>query len=608
MKKFKFVLILLIVLFFYLSCKKYNQKSLLKGSKRVEKNGITILYLSGNPYQIGFQHGFLLKKELRLMEKLIDNEVKEAISQIGIDLPHFILPVVNFSAKVFINRTLLKEVPREYLDELKGISDAAGISLSKLYILNMGYDLEENFMNLSCSSFSILFPSSQTILHGRNLDWENPKIVSKTNTIFYLNPEKGYNLISIAPAGFVGVLTGMNDKKISGTINASLAKDTTFKGIPTFFLLRKVIQYSDSLERAIESIKNSKRTVGNNFLISDGSQNLSVLLEATANKLSIRFPQNNFLWATNHFEARGTNILQKDISAEWDNNTRGRFNRLSEIFSNLKSKKVDEYDGLSILRDRINWETNEKDSFCPQSLCSEKTSQSVLFLPAKLEFWVSNLKSSNACSGQYLKFSVESKKIKLKKVESMDEYTKTENFGAFKKYIEALNHLKNSDFKSAKMYFMKALQLEKNSPTALRIIGINFCNVFKDYKNSIKYLVKAKEIASIKGSEFYPYALNNYFLGKSLIGAGDYKSAIKVLSEIGNQKADKCRLAWTEIRLGQANDALNLRQNAIKHYKKSLSFNEKSSKKVAQRYLKISFNPKKNRLENRSSSGFFCMY
>jgi hypothetical protein len=82
-------------------------------------------------------------------------------------------------------------------------------------------------------------------------------------------------------AGFIGVLTGINDARISiGQIGAETV-DATLRGEPMAFLMRRVLESSGNLEEAAAAIRSARRTVGVNYVLGDAKVPRGIVLEST---------------------------------------------------------------------------------------------------------------------------------------------------------------------------------------------------------------------------------------------------------------------------------------------------------------------------------------
>ena len=93
-------------------------------SKKIVKNGITVVYLSGSPYEIGFAHGKLCKEDiLKAHEyhfRVYDNRKN----------------IESMKGWMKTAREIEKHSPEEYIEEMRGISDGSGICYDKILFIN----------------------------------------------------------------------------------------------------------------------------------------------------------------------------------------------------------------------------------------------------------------------------------------------------------------------------------------------------------------------------------------------------------------------------------------------------------------------------------------
>ena len=92
-------------------------------SKKYVKAGITVVYLTGSPYEIGLAHGKLCRKEI--LE--VNRHIFEYYEKISHD---------SQSQWLTRSRRLEKHIPTEYIEEMRGISEGAGIEYDKILFLN----------------------------------------------------------------------------------------------------------------------------------------------------------------------------------------------------------------------------------------------------------------------------------------------------------------------------------------------------------------------------------------------------------------------------------------------------------------------------------------
>lgn len=398
-----------IVLFFLLfSLKSFAEVKNFDKAVFYEKDGIRILHLKGTPYEMGLQHGTLLKEEIN---KLIE-DFKQVMQKEGIPLE-----TIRTLASAFT-----QQIPQEYQEELKGLSEGAGISYETALLmhsfLDLGYiyDAEPEkiasflMQDMECSNFIVYGDATKDkkLIHGRNLDFALTPGLEKHNILILYEPENGNKFAALSWAGMIGVLTGINEKKITVGENTSQAKDNSLKGLPIFLLLRKAIQYANTLQEAEKIITETPRASCYNVFISDGETSTGEEIEITATKFSIRLPEKGVVFATNHFQTPELIEIQKqfkDFQGEFPPHWTGpRLERLSQLIKENYGE-IDVDKSISILSDTFNVIANKETAPSSETICKQDNLQSVIFVPEDLDFYIA-WGSVPAAKGEYVKFNL----------------------------------------------------------------------------------------------------------------------------------------------------------------------------------------------------------
>ena len=244
-----------------------------------ERDGVTILHLNGSNYEMGYQHGSLLK-----------DEIIENMRMISIWFEK-----MGFSYDVFLEiwDVMKGFLPQGYKDEMQGMADGLGVSFEEVTVYNT-WPAVINHVFVSCCG-SASWDSATVddkLYHMRSLDILHPVHDIKdpdTGTYFRENqvlivrkPDNRYASFYPASAGAIYSWRGINEKGIAIGANTCLTYDSTFYGISAAFRMRMVLDYAATAEEAINII-NSKRTCGWNFIISDGKIPKGYVIEQTAN-------------------------------------------------------------------------------------------------------------------------------------------------------------------------------------------------------------------------------------------------------------------------------------------------------------------------------------
>lgn len=210
--------------------------------------GDLILHLEGTYYDMGFEQGKVLEKEI----KIALNSMKGAL--------HHYLPIASYRLlkSVFYKRVYLKEelyIPQEFKDEMRGLSDATGIPLKELETVHSA------FYVISCSAASAFGRASKTgeLYQTRSLDYPLVFIDPKTKTpiqdlsiITVYKPKDGIPYVTFGWPGFLGSVGGMNAKGICISEMSLASKYENPAGVPQIFRIKQSLSRSQSLNEAVE--------------------------------------------------------------------------------------------------------------------------------------------------------------------------------------------------------------------------------------------------------------------------------------------------------------------------------------------------------------------
>jgi len=229
-------------------------------------DGLLVLHVKGSPYEMGYQHGFLLR-----------DRVEAAIQ-------YFINSLDDYEYFVNCAQAMEQYIPQEYIQEMQGLADGANLEYIDVLICQPLPDL---VMIGGCSGFAVCGNATTDghLYHGRNNDWDFPPeiIPLMTSLVIVYEPENGNAYVSVASFGAIGLASGMNNQGISVGMKGSPSTDVTLDGMPFFLMLKKVLQYSDNLTEAIDIISQTPRTSGWNILLGDGKTPDAVAVEISAN-------------------------------------------------------------------------------------------------------------------------------------------------------------------------------------------------------------------------------------------------------------------------------------------------------------------------------------
>lgn len=239
-----------------------------------ERDGVTILHVNGTNYEMGYQHGYLLKDEITINRRILE----------------YFFNKYGFSYDDLVRKwnVIKNYIPESYLSELQGVVDGSGLSLEEVGVINIAHDV----INLINCCGGIAWGSATVdgkLLHIRSGDLsislkddETGTYLQENQVLIIRDPDYGYASMYPTFSGDIGSYGGINEMGIGVSEATCITNDTTLHGITASFRMRMVLDNADSGEEAL-NIMNSNRTCGWNLLISDGNIPEGFVLEQTAN-------------------------------------------------------------------------------------------------------------------------------------------------------------------------------------------------------------------------------------------------------------------------------------------------------------------------------------
>ena len=239
-------------------------------------DGYPVLHLKGTPYEIGYQHGALLKQDVRANLDYLVNVKGATPVKIG---P---VPVSPRAAIDAIVKLQWRHVPPKYFDEMAALAAAADL---KVEDVRMGNFIPEMF---HCSGFAVMNSATQdgTLYHGRVLDYAVDWQLQDHAVLIVCEPTGEIPFVNVTYAGFIGSVTGMNSHHVSiGEMGGG--GQGHWDGMPMALLVREVLQTAGDLDAAIATMRDHPRTCQYFYVIADGNTNRAVGMEASWDKFDV---------------------------------------------------------------------------------------------------------------------------------------------------------------------------------------------------------------------------------------------------------------------------------------------------------------------------------
>lgn len=242
-----------------------------------EVGGQKVLHVAGTPYEMGYQHGVLLKDNVHSMVRyLLDVKSKDMTMEwngVKFLTPQRVIAGIQATQKKFI--------PDWYSEELRGLADGSGVPLADVAACNFIPEL------FHCSGFALSGSATANgeVYHGRVLDYGVDWKLQEHPVLMVARPDGKIPFLNVTYAGFIGSVTGMNAEKVSlGEMGGrGLGK---WKGVPMAVLMRWALQEARTLDEAIAVFRDNPRTCEYYYVIADGKTGKAVGMEAGAEKFT----------------------------------------------------------------------------------------------------------------------------------------------------------------------------------------------------------------------------------------------------------------------------------------------------------------------------------
>jgi predicted choloylglycine hydrolase len=436
------------------------------GNNFIQKNkyGLYEMYLEGDDFERGVIYGKLAKELIAYQEQAFTNEIQRMIP--SKNYLKFLKYIVGF-----MNRNLSDYVIPEYQHEIYGISLAAspefnwiGTNYSRQLNYHAAHDIGHalaNLMLVGCTSFATWNDKSKDSLMtvGRNFDFYVGDDFAKNKIIAFYKPTKGIPFMSVTWGGFAGVVSGMNAKGLTVTINANKSAIPMGAATPVSLVAREILQYAATIQEAVLIAKKRKMFVSESFLIASAQDNKVVVIEKTPDDIDVYETSNNEILCANHYQSQllasqALNQTQISHSASLY-----RYQRLQQLLDATTQNTPQKT--AAILRDykgKNNADiglTNEK------ALNQFISHHSVIFQPQQLLVWVS---TSPWQLGEYVCYDLN---LIFKGQKPTVLYNEANN-------IPADTLLKTSTYTQIVQYLqLEQLHLKHQSFNPLKIVQIN---------------------------------------------------------------------------------------------------------------------------------------
>lgn len=358
------------------------------------KSGLWEMYVEAeDPFERGTINGKLAQDLVQLQEVYFIRQLKKLIPS------KTYLNYLKYAIAWF-NRDLDKYVSDEYKQEIYGVSNSLNDeydfigskyqrSLNYHAAHDIGHALQDKNMVVGCTSFSAWDAKSadSNLIVGRNFDFYVGDEFAQDKVVCFYNPIRGNKFVFVTWGGFIGAVSGMNDKGLTVTINASKSDLPSGSATPISLVAREILQYASTISEAQQIAEKRKTFVSESILVGSVKDKKTSIIEKSPNKMGVYESSTNYIICANNFQSKAFEKDEVNIQNKKTTSSMYRHSRMEELIESYK--KIGPSEVAQILRNRGGLHNKDIGMGNEKSINQLIAHHSVIMEPAKGLIWVS---------------------------------------------------------------------------------------------------------------------------------------------------------------------------------------------------------------------------
>ncbi|KFE69521.1 C45 family autoproteolytic acyltransferase/hydolase [Hyalangium minutum] len=291
---------------------------------------LPLLVLSGSPYEVGRQHGSLMREEIAYAVSVEDEAIRPMLGKIGVSDQTMRQRMAALGALL----------PADVHEEVRGISDASGISRETILYHTLVLDILSG-APIGCSQFAVFGRATVDgkVIHGHNLDVPYPSLAKFLRPVCIVYRREGcipYVSITFWPVA-LGVCSGMNAEGLSLGVNVPVAPLDPRVFYPLTFQNREVLSRARTLEEARAVLEGTQRGGSWNLMLTHRSGQALVWEQVGPHSGQYAaHPEQDFVVSTNHLRvahkaAQGHEAVALEMLQDMQEDSIHRYRRLEQL-------------------------------------------------------------------------------------------------------------------------------------------------------------------------------------------------------------------------------------------------------------------------------------
>jgi hypothetical protein len=368
---------------------------------REERGDLTVVFLAGTPYEMGFQHGRLLADRIRAgVAPVFADPI--GLSENWRTRPWWMRALMNRYLEVMVYGPIERSTPEAYLEEIKGLADGAGMSYRRMFVANFLSDLNmATAPGLIAKKAGVLPPlggctsvvaparsaADGRMLVGRNTDYTGQGPWAANQVVFYFQPDSGYRYTKVSTAGMLKCNSAMNEKGVTVGGHFMCFSGGTVRGWSFTVLENEIMRRAGDLEGALDVAAECPRGGSFGLMLAHGPSGDAAALEAAGPRLGLRRLTGEGLVLTNF--ALTDRLKPVDVAASHGVMLRslvGRFDRATALLARHRGR-FDPAVMAGVMSDHHD-PILAAERALGATVCFEGNVTSVVFQPQTGYFWV----------------------------------------------------------------------------------------------------------------------------------------------------------------------------------------------------------------------------